>query len=332
MKKVLITGASGFLGYHLIMEARHRGFHVDAGVRPQSNINHLPSEGITFIDIPYDSEKELLAIMESGGYDYVIHAAALTRAKNKATYRKVNVDFAWRIANATAKVGSASRFVFVSSLAAIGPLPYHEDTLITENTPPNPVTEYGKSKLMAESLLRDVKGLPLAIVRPTAVYGPRDKDLLVVFSMLLQGIDVYIGRKPQRLSFIHAADLASLILSIAISKTVNDTDCPIYHAADGHVYSRYDIADTLQTKVVKKPWRIHLPVGMVNAVSAGMAMAYSCSSSVPLLYPERLRELTGANWACDIEKITSELGFAPTYNLHDGLVQTFDWYWENRWI
>lgn len=330
--RMLITGASGFLGYHLVKAATKRGLDVDAGIRAHSDVSHLKDMGVRFVDLPYESPERLGAMLTAGNYQYIIHAAAVTRAKRESAYQRVNVDYAENIARASVQTESVKSFVFISSLAAIGPIPYGENAFITEQTELRPVTQYGESKRRAEQRLKAIAGLPLAIIRPTAVYGPRERDLLVLFKTILRGVDAYIGRKPQRLSFVHAADLADVIMAAAQRRTEKQDETTCYNISDGEVYGRYEIADILAGYRKVKPVRMHLPVALVRMVASGLAFAYRWSDKVPVLYPERIGELTAPNWACDITKAKMVLGFRPRFTLRNGLEQTITWYRTHHWI
>src|SRR3546814_821808 len=208
-KKVLVTGATGFVGYHLIIEALQSGLEVYAAVRPTSNIDHLSSLNINYTTLDYASVEKLKKEIEDKQYHYIIHAAGITKAKTAEDYNKINATFSENLAMAACKANRPlEKFIYVSSLAAIGPL---SDPIrkIDENTVPQPLTNYGKSKLLAEQYLSEMKELPLLVIRPTAVYGPREKDILILFKSLNKGLELYIGKSEQQLSFVNVKELRS---------------------------------------------------------------------------------------------------------------------------
>ncbi|MBK1440047.1 NAD(P)-dependent oxidoreductase [Parapedobacter sp. ISTM3] len=331
-ERILITGGSGFLGYHLIHAAKAEGLDVDAGVRAHSRTDHLRDMGIGLIDLPYDTKSSLSARLAAGRYRYIVHAAAVTRAQSPAVYQQVNVQYAQNLAQAAMDSGiPLASFVYVSSLAAIGPLPYQPGLLIDENTIPQPVTAYGRSKRDAEQRLKAIDGLPLRIIRPTAVYGPRERDLLMLFRAVAKGVDAYIGKAPQLLSFVYATDLAKVIIKAALFGT-GDKAVREYNISDGRIYGRYDLADMLACIFCKKPLRIHLPTGMVRMIAEGMALAYRRSATTPVIYPERILELTAPNWGCDISRASRELDYRPAYDLEKGLHETIAWYKAQQWL
>lgn len=316
MRKVLITGASGFLGYHLVQEAQDMGFDVYGGVRLNSETAHL---NCSLVYLNYGSANELDLVLKEYDFDYIVHAAALTRAKTDAAYERVNVQYAVNLAKAASKNQNLKAFVFVGSLAAIGPVPFDAPPL-REDSVQSPVTAYGRSKQRAETLLKEIEGLPLKIVRPTAIYGPREKDLEVLFKTIRSGLDVYIGKKPQKLTFIHGRDAASAILEIAQMDSEGPAE---YNLSDGEVYDRYAVADAIHELTGKKAVRLHLPLGLVKACAHVLAFLYRWSDKQPVLYPERINEVTAESWAVDTSRLRAQLHFRPRYKLLTGLEDTF---------
>src|SRR5690554_2342024 len=152
-KKVLITGGSGFVGYHLIAEALQNGLEVYAAIRPKSKVEHLSGFNINYIYLNYTSVEDLRKEIEDKGYNFIIHAAGITKAKTLADYNQVNAEFSRNLALAATQVAMpVEKFVLVSSLAALGPI-QDLTALIQDNSTPNPVTGYGRSKLLAEQYL-----------------------------------------------------------------------------------------------------------------------------------------------------------------------------------
>ena len=317
-KKILITGASGFLGFHLVNEAQKRNLDVYAAVRKSSDVSHLNCK---FVYLNYNSVDELTEVLNKHNFDYIVHAAAITRSKESDAYEKINVKYAENLALAASRQTDLKSFVFVGSLAAIGPVGYN-DLKISEKSKKNPVTRYGASKKRAEEKLVKIPNLPLTIVRPTAIYGPREKDLLVLLKTIMGGLDLYIGKKPQKLTFIHGEDAANAILNAAQKPFVKVST---YNLTDGNTYSRYEIADTIRKVTQKKAFRLHLPVPLVKAAAGFLEFIYRWSDDYPVLYPERINEVTAESWDCDISLLKNELDFKPKYNLESGLTQTLQW-------
>lgn len=328
--RVLITGASGFIGYHLIEAAQKAGLEVHAAVRPSSDVSHLAPLRPVFVYPDYRSTEALTSFLEAGQYQYIIHSAGATRAKDSNAYNLINAEYTRRLAEAASQTNQPlERFVFVSSLAALGPLSYAEKQPITENTPPMPVTDYGKSKLLAEQYLAEIKGLRTSIIRPTAVYGPREKDLFILFKTLNSGIDAYIGRGAQRFSFVYVKDLADATVKAVLQKsTANHT----FNVSDGGAYNRYELAEIFSEWSGKKPVRIHIPVGLMSVVATTLEAGYTFSKNVPVVNREKLKELTAQNWFCSIDAAQSQLDYRPKYDLKKGVFETLDWYRQNKWL
>jgi len=230
------------------------------------------------------------------------------------------------LATAAAKNKRVKRFVFISSLASIGPSKNAAES-ITENTPRNPVTAYGKSKLNAENNLKKVD-IAATVFRPTAIYGPREKDIFIVTKTLCKGIDPYIGRTAQQLSFVYGPDMGEIAVK-ALKQTGGNAE---YNITDGKSYSRYAYADIVKGILNKKAVRFHLPLPVIKAVLFVVERINRAMKKVSPVSIEKLNELTAVNWTCDISKAKKELGFEPKFDLEKGLKASLDWYKENKWL
>lgn len=327
-KKVLITGATGFVGYHLIEKALAAGLEVFAAVRKSSDVSHLKEFHITYVDLNYSSVDVLKAQLEAHQYNYIIHAAGITKAKTTADYNHINAGYTRNLALAAVEANiQLEKFVFVSSLAALGPLT-DLNGIIQDDSVGSPVTSYGASKLLAEQHLREIKELPLIVIRPTAVYGPRERDIFILFKSISQGLEPYIGSFKQKLTFIYVKDLADVIVS-ALSSTVTGR---YYNVTDGHIYDRYSLGKFARKALNKKTFKFHLPIFIVSAMASVMDFLYKNSKDTPALNREKMGELTAANWACNIEHAVTDLGYHPAYDLETGIIDTMKWYKDNRWL
>lgn len=324
--KVLITGASGFVGYHLIEAAVQAGLEVYAAVRSSSNTEHLKGFNIQYTSIDFSDKEAIRSNLETNNYDYIIHAAGLTKARNTEEYNVVNAHYTRNLAEA-ATLFPIKKFVFLSSLAAIGPIPYSSEYAINEANLPQPVTDYGRSKLLAERWLANLNNLPLIILRPTAVYGPREKDIYIMFKTLNNRIEPYIGRQNQWLSFVYAKDLAAVSISALTAATTRN----MYNISDGNAYDRYALANLSKKILDRRTLRFHLPMGLVKVI-VGTLETFSSGSKPPALNKEKLNELAAENWNCSIEKAQQELGYQPQYDLERGLNETLKWYQEHDWL
>ncbi|MCW8312067.1 NAD-dependent epimerase/dehydratase family protein [Sphingobacterium sp. InxBP1] len=329
IEKILITGASGFVGYHLTRAAKEAGLEVHAAVRKSSDVSEISSVVDKFVYPDFTDVDAIRALLESEHYTYVVHAAAMTRAKREEDLERVNVNYTRNLAAACFSLQNPiRRFVFVSSLAAIGPVSYASG-LINEHNPYAPVTAYGRSKRKAELALNDFDQQPLTILRPTAVYGPREKDIFILFKTMNGGLDAYVGRSPQKLSFIYVADLVQAILNAC---RFDQGGKHVYNLSDGQVYDRYEMAKIFREFGQKRMLRMHIPLGIVKAVAVMFERLYKNSKAIPVLYPERLNELTAENWGCDIASAQRQIHYRPNYDLRAGLMETLVWYKQNKWL
>jgi len=326
-EKVLITGASGFLGFHMINAAIENELDVYAAVRSKSNIQHLKELPVQFVELNFADTEGLNAVFTKNDFDYVIHAAGTTKANTQKEYDLVNDSYTQNLAQAAAKnKEQVKRFVFISSLAATGPIKSNEGK-IKEDKDPNPVTAYGKSKLSAEKNLEKVD-LPTTILRPTAIYGPREKDIFLINQYLSKGFEPYIGRAPQKLSFVYGKDVADLAVKVLTNQHANG----IYNITDGNEYSRYDYANIMKQLLGKKTVKLHLPVSVVKALLFAVEKFSRSMNKVPAVSNEKLNELMAENWICDIKKAEEELNYQPAYDLEKGLAASIEWYKKNSWM
>lgn len=327
-KRVLITGGSGFVGYHLIEAAISSGLEVFVAVRSSSPVSHLSGFDIKFVYPDFSSLGGLIALLEQGRYNYIVHASGITKAKSAEEYNKINAEFSNNLALAAVKAEiPLEKFVFVSSLAAIGPLE-NLDGVIQDNTPARPVTLYGSSKMLAEQYLTRIANLPLVIIRPTAVYGPREKDIFILLKSIYKGLEPHIGKFSQKLSFIYVKDLANVIVDSLFSAVTNAA----YNVSDGYQYDRYALAEGVKKAMQKKTFKFHIPVFLVSFLAVVMEKIYSNRDAVPTLNKEKMNELTALNWICSIEHARKDLAFKPAYNLDQGLEETVRWYKQNNWL
>ncbi len=327
-RKVLITGASGFVGFHLIEAALQAGLEVHAAVRASSRVDHLQGYEVQYVSPDFNSEASIREVLNDKQYDYVIHAAGITKAFSDEEYNAVNAGYTKHLAEAICNAAKpVSKFVFISSLAVLGPIAYDAQAPLLEDNEPRPVTAYGRSKLLAEQYLQQMEGLPLITLRPTAVYGPRDKDIFIMFKLINRGLEPYIGSKQQRFSFIYVKDLAKATISALTSPGTGT-----YNLSDGNVYNRYALADIAKKLLGKRTLKFHVPYGIVQVLAGVLEKMPSSGKKAPALNREKLNELTAPNWYCSIEKSRTDLRFIPDYDLEKGLGETLQWYKDHKWL
>jgi nucleoside-diphosphate-sugar epimerase len=309
----------------LLTAALQAGYQVYAAVRSSSQTAHLQALDVQLVQLSLHDGALLKQEMLQYNFDFVIHAAGTTKALSAQIYQQVNCGYTQNLAEAAVAMPGFKRFVFISSLAAIGPLGAQEGKIL-ENSPRRPVTAYGKSKLAAENLLEKMN-IPVTILRPTAIYGPREKDIFIVLQSLNKGIDAYIGKRPQQLSFVYATDMAMVTI-----KALEQQGFKQYNITDGESYHRYAFADICKKRLNKKALRIHLPLALVKMLLYPAAWWSQFTKTAQPVNREKLGELLAENWICDIANAKMELGFNPQYNLEKGLAASIDWYKQNGWL
>lgn len=327
-KRILITGATGFVGFHLIKAALASDMDVYANIRKSSDTDHLKDLPIHYVELDFESICALKKNIETHQFQYIIHAAAVTKASCLQDYYRFNASYARNLAVAASTTShKVEKFVFVSSLAALGPL-YEPDKALNENSCTNPVTFYGKSKALAETYLKDIKNLPLIVFRPTAVYGPREREILILLKTIKRGFEVYIGQKEQQLSFIYVEDLAEVMICALKSELTDKT----YNVSDGSTYNRSSLAEFAGKIMRRKTLRLNLPLALVGSMAWCLERLFKMFNRMPTLNIDKINELTGPNWTCDIENIKRDLGFMPRYQLEQGLDKTIKWYRKHNWL
>ncbi|HVM86958.1 MAG TPA: NAD(P)-dependent oxidoreductase [Puia sp.] len=332
--KILITGASGFIGSALVEEALRKGYMVFAGLRKGSSKIFLQHPAIHFFEMDFSSPELLEQQFRQfnsaeGGFDIIIHNAGITRAHHKNDFYTVNCGYTKNFAHALTAAGSLPRqFVFISSLATYGPGDPSGREPIQLSSFQQPVSAYAKSKLEAEKFLQSLPALKTVIMRPTAVYGPRDKDFLSYFQIIKKGVEIKIGSGRQLLSFIYVRDLARIIFKIL------DEEHPqkAYLLSDTNNYRKDELGKMIRKALGKKALKITLPLSIVKPAVFGMEKIYGLFGRMPFIHSEKLSEISAPNWACDSKCTWEKYNVKPEHDLESGIQETAAWYRENGWL
>lgn len=328
-KKILITGASGFIGSFLVEQALAEGYEVWAAVRSTTSRRYLQDERIRFVELSLGSEERLEAqltahVASEGAWQYVIHAAGATKCRSKQDFFDVNTSGTERLARLLLQTGALTgRFVFVSSLSVMGDLAQNTDGT------PRPNTAYGQSKWEAEQLLAGIAGLDYVVLRPTGVYGPRERDYFMMAKSIAGHVDFAVGFKKQELTFIYVRDLVAAAFLALHSGTCRKS----YALTDGAVYSSRAFSDLLQKEMgVRHVVHITAPLWVLKVVCL-MGEAMAClTGKTTALNLDKYNILKQRDWTCDISEACHDLCYTPAWGLERGVKETVAWYKKEKWI
>jgi nucleoside-diphosphate-sugar epimerase len=330
--KILITGASGFIGSFIVEEALRRGFETWAAVRRSSSREYLRDERIKFIELNLSSKEELVEQLRGKDFDYVVHAAGVTKCLHKEDFRRINTEGTKNLADALLELQMPlKRFVFVSSLSIFGAIreqqPYEE---IRESDTPQPNTEYGRSKLAAEQYLEQLGNrLPYIILRPTGVYGPREKDYFVMAKSIKQHSDFAVGYRRQDITFVYVSDVVQAIFLALDAPQVGRK----YFLSDGEVYQSTTFSNLIHEELGRPWWiRITAPEWVLRIITFFGEYTSRLTGKVSVLNKDKYNILRQRNWRCDIQPAIDELGYQPTVKLAEGVKRTIKWYKDNGWL
>ncbi len=326
--KVLLTGGSGFLGSHVAQLLNDDGHDVRALVRKTSDTRFLRSlPRVELFEGSVEDRPSCLAACE--GVDAVIHAAGLVKARSRAEFELTNVVGTQNVLDAAIeRQPGVRRFVFVSSLAARAPSP--DGRPLPLDAPAAPVTAYGRSKLAAERLVLAAKDkLHVTVVRPTAIYGPRDKEMLQLFQYAKMRILPSIGAPEGKLTLIFGEDCARGVI-LAMHAAVPSGRA--YDLDDGTVYSRRELSEGLERAIGKKALvSFPIPDFVVKALGKATDVYGRVTNRAVMVTSEKVTELL-QQWVGDSSTARAELGFTPTVTWEEGARRTAQWYFANHWL
>lgn len=340
MARVLVTGASGFVGYHLVQALRARGDEVTCLVRKTSHVEQLEPLGVR---LAYGDVTEPDGLGRAvAGMEVVYHAAGCTTALDRQEYFAVNTEGTRRIAQACAEQPAPPVLLIVSSLAAAGPSPGGRPR--REEDPPRPVSEYGKSKLAAEHAARCfAHRVPVTVVRPPFVMGQRDAKGVEVYRAVRRlGVHANAGLAVHRFSLIHAEDLAqALILAAERGKRLRPARDPgeecdstgIYFAASEERPSYVELGRMIAAEVGRpRAWILRVPRPVVWLVGSSNELLGRIRGKPLALNLDKVREALAGSWVCSTDRAQRELGFRVTTPLAERIRQTARWYLDQGWI
>lgn len=332
--RVLVTGATGFIGHHVVSALIEKGDQVTCLVRPTSDTSRLPTAQLSLrigdITDPTTLEPAL------AGVGAVYHMAAALTAKSARGFHSVNEVGTRNLAEACARSSSSPTLVVLSSLAAAGPNP--DDRPRSEHDPSLPISNYGRSKLAGEQAARALGGLiPLTIVRAPIVFGQWDRDVFKMFRLVKLGLHLIPVGPSQRYSLIHATDLARLLVQAAADGErvePGSESSGLYYAAYDEQPTYADLGIQLAEALGRRRVRsLRIPNFLAWTVAAGFELFARLSGQPPdIINFDKAREGFAGSWSCSPAKAHEQLGFKPAQPLPVRLRQTAEWYRAQGWL
>lgn len=335
MASIFITGASGFIGSFIIEEALSRGFDVWAGIRQTSNRAYLKDPRIHLMITDFSNSTRLSQSLSShkeeyGPFDYIVHCAGVTKCIDKHDFDNVNFHQTQLLADTLKALEMVPKqFIYISTLSIFGPIHEKDYTPICENDTPIPNTAYGISKWKSECYLQGLTNFPYVFIRPTGVYGPREKDYFLMAKSIKQHVDFSVGYRHQDLTFVYVKDIVKVIF-LCIEHNVRRR---AYFVTDGGVYPSRTFSDLIQ-KEMGHPFVIHIkcPLIILKFVSLLAEFISAITHRSSTLNSDKYKIMKQRNWRCDMTPTKEELGFVPDYDLKRGVAETIAWYKEKGWL
>jgi nucleoside-diphosphate-sugar epimerase len=320
---VFVTGGTGFVGAHLVRALQARGDRVTCLVRRPELAERLGWRDVRLVRGDLDDASALREGCH--GAELVFHVAGKIVARNAIEFMATNRDGTANVLEAAQEHGVA-RFVLVSSLAAAGPTtPGHP---IDETRHPAPVTDYGRSKLAAEVLVRAMP-FPWTIVRPPVVYGEWDRGTLKIFQLARGPIAPVLGDGSQELSVIHAEDLARALMAAGTSPAAEGR---VYFASHSGVTTSRDLMLACGRALGTKPRIIPIPSGLARGVLWTVGSLAHLAGRATFLSADKANEYLAPAWTCRADALTRDTGWRTKIDLEPGLARTAAWYREMKWL
>ena len=355
--KILVTGASGFIGSFLCEEGLKRGMETWAGMREHSSRRWLKDERLHFATLDMTNAERLHTQLaeykqQVGKWDVIIHAAGATKCLRREDFDLHNFQCTKNLVETLQALDMLpQQFLYISSLSVLGPIREAQNAdgtyndMLSSDTP-QPNTAYGESKVKGEQFLKEFaseqpQSIPnssfliphfcYTIFRPTGVYGPREKDYFIMAKSIKQHIDFGAGFQKQVLTFIYVRDLVSAVFS-AIGKA-DVANGKTYLVSDGRNYSSRAFSDLIQKELgVKHVFHFTAPLWLLKVICTLSEIASRLTHQASTLNGDKYRIMRQRNWQCDISPLRQDLGYEPQWPLERGVRECVSWYKENKWL
>ncbi len=334
-KKILITGAGGFIGGYLVEEALKRGYETWAAVRKSTNRQFLTDERIKFLELDFSDYNALHlslkdTIEKNGKWDFVVHNLGLTKATNYLDFETVNYGYLKSLVDELKELDAVPDvFLMMSSLSVMGPGDEVDYKPFTSGDIPAPNTRYGVSKLKGETYLQMQSDFPYTIFRCTGVYGPHERDYFLMMKSIKRGFDFSVGFKKQLLTFIYVKDLAQAVMDALEAGPMRKA----YFISENQSYTQQQfrkiVLDELGKKVVIP---VTCPLWVVKIVCHVAEFIGKLTGKPSTLNPDKFRILKQRNWQCDTSDAQRDFNFSPQHSLKQGVHEAIEWYRQAGWL
>ncbi|MDR3253618.1 MAG: NAD-dependent epimerase/dehydratase family protein [Endomicrobium sp.] len=324
--RVLVTGANGFVGSHIVETLLEKEHHVVCALREKSNLRWIQSLPVEYRYGCFDDNKFLETVVKD--VDVVIHCAGVVRAMSKDEYFKVNVKNTKNLCESILKVNSnLKKFIFISSQAAMGPSVSSSIRRITDKE--NPVSDYGLSKLSAESEIKQIfcGKVPYTILRPAAVYGPRDKDIFIFFNLVHKHFRPVTTTK-RLLQLVFVKDVAKAVTTCLENEKTNNN---IYYLANSTAHTWSEIGKIIGSSIDTKTIPLIIPDFVFKFIGI-LAEIFSYIIRKPaVLNRQKIIEMIQEYWTADTKPAETDLNIEFT-SLEVGSRITYNWYLSNKFL
>lgn len=325
MKTILIIGAGGFIGGFIAQEALRRGLQTWVGVRESTSRRYLTDPDLHFLTFDYDDpeavERTLTEGAPQGGkWDYIIWNLGATKCANFMDFNRINFGYVRDFLEVLEKLRMMpDKFLYMSSLSALGPADEKNYTPLDASTVPHPNTRYGLSKIKAETFLETHPQVPWIIFRPTGVYGPHEQDYLMMIKMIDNHLDVGMGFKEQQLTFIYVEDLVKAMFDALERAPIHKK----YIISEPRSYTQKEFRDLVSRELGGK-WvlPLKLPMWVVYCASVVAEKWAAWQLKASTLNRDKYRIMAQRNWTCDVSDAVRDFGFNPQFSLERGVAET----------
>ncbi len=319
--KALLTGATGFIGSTLAHALVSRGYSVTCLLRKKSDLRWIQELEIDHLRAALDRPEEFGDALPD--FSFVFHCAGLTKSHQEDAYYATNARDTALFAKAVAdRCRNLKRFVLLSSLSAAGPS--LDSRPIAEDAEPHPVSVYGRSKLQGEQAVLSLRErMPVTVIRPPGVYGPKDRDFFFIFQAVRRGIVPTWG--PTRYSLLYVDDLVEGMIAAAEHPAAEGE---VFFFADPAIYTGDDIIGEIGRALKRRPLKLRLPRTAMPLIAA---VAQKIDKK-GIMNVDRVRDFRYREWICSPAKAEALLGYRSRTTLREGVTWTADWYRNHRWL